>query len=201
MQETREHRRRRLIITVAVMATLGSTSAAQSLSSGWFEAGSHPADYDTGLDRASAFTGNASGYVRSNKANPQGFGTYMQMFDATEYRGRRLRLSAYVKAEQVKSWAGLWMRIDRDKTPVAFDNMQNRAIKDTQEWTQHAIVLDVDSQATAVAFGVLLAGPGAVWVDDIKFDIVGADVRVTDPRMRLPTNPTNLDFERGAPSR
>ena len=103
----------------------------------------------------------------------------MQVFDATGYRGQRLRLSAHVKSENVKEWAGLWMRIDRDKKAVAFDNMQNRPIRGSQPWTQHAIVLDVDAQANIVAFGILLAGTGAVWIDDVAFDIVGADVPVT----------------------
>jgi hypothetical protein len=181
-----------------VVAALWSlTAAAQSNSIGWFKAGSHPADYDMGLDRNSAFTGSSSGYIKSNKPNPQEFGTFMQMFDATEYRGKRLRLSAYVKSENVENWAGLWMRVDRDKKSVAFDNMQDRPIKDTQGWTQHAIVLDVDPKATAVAFGILLAGKGAVWIDDVAFDVVGEEVHVTDltRQSKLTGSPRNLDFE------
>jgi hypothetical protein len=198
MERNREDRSSQFICTVAVVASLCATSAAQSLSGAWARAGSHPSDYEMGIDRTSGFTGSASGYIRSAKANPQGFGTYMQTFDATEYRGRRLRLSAYVKSENVKNWAGLWMRIDRDKKPVAFDNMHNRPISDSHLWTLHTIVLDVDSQATAVAFGILLAGPGAVWIDDVMFDVVGADVPVTDLNVRPPARPRNLDFEAGA---
>jgi len=118
----------------------------------------------------------------------------MQTFDATEYRGKRLRLSAYVKSESVENWAGVWMRIDRAKESVAFDNMQNRPITGTQGWTQHSIVLDVDPNATGVAFGILLSGKGAVWIDDLAFEVVGEDVPVTD--MRVPSkSPRNLDFE------
>jgi hypothetical protein len=29
------------------------------------------------------------------------------MFEAGEYRGKRLRLSAYVKAENIEDWAGV----------------------------------------------------------------------------------------------
>jgi hypothetical protein len=179
-------------VTAAVWSL---TAAAQPNSSGWFKAGSHPADYDMGLDSNNAFTGSSSGYIKSNKPDPQEFGTYMQMFDATEYRGKRLRLSAYVKSERVENWAGLWMRVDREKKPVAFDNMQNRPIKDTQGWTQYAIVLDVDSKATAVAFGILLAGKGAVWIDDMTFEIVGENVPVTGFQSNLTSSPRNLDFE------
>ena len=198
MQDSRRDRLRGFSSAVAVMAVCSLTVLAQP-SVGWIKSGSHPADYDMGVDRNSAFTGSSSGFIKSNKPDPQGFGTYMQMFDATEYRGKRLRLSAHVKSEQLEHWAGLWMRVDRDRKPVAFDNMQERPIKGTQDWTQHAIVLDVDAKATAVAFGILLSGRGAVWIDDVTFDIVGEDVAVTDLQ-RLGGSPRNLDFESG-PSR
>lgn len=184
---------------VVIAAVCSLTTFAQS-SNGWVKAGSHPGDYDMGIDANSAFTGGSSGFIRSNKPDPQGFGTYMQMFDATEYRGQRLRLSAFVKSAQLEKWAGLWMRIDREKKPVAFDNMQNRPITDTSNWTQHAVVLDVDSKATAVAFGILLTGKGAVWIDDVMFDVVGDDVPATDLVSKPPSNPRNLDFE-GGPAR
>jgi RNA polymerase subunit RPABC4/transcription elongation factor Spt4 len=196
MQETGLTRRAAWLCVALVVAVLGSGAAAQSDSSTWFKAGDHPADYDMGLDRNTAFTGSSSGYIKSHKPDPQGFGTYMQVFDAAEYRGKRLRLSAYVKAENVANWAGLWMRIDREKKAVAFDNMQGRPITASQEWTQHAIVLDVDSNATAVAFGILLAGKGAVWIDDLAFDVVGQDVPVTDMTLQS-RRPRNLDFESG----
>jgi hypothetical protein len=202
MKESRRGHRHVFLCAAVIVAALWSlTAAAQSNSSGWSKAGSHSADYDMGLDRTSAFTGSSSGYIKSNKPDAQGFGTYMQMFDATEYRGKRLRLSAYVKSENVGNWAGLWMRVDRDKKPVAFDNMQDRPIKDTQGWTQHAIVLDVDAKATAVAFGILLAGKGAVWIDDVTFDVVGEEVPVTDLQSKLSGSPRNLDFESGPEGR
>ena len=186
-----------VVCTAAMLATMWTTLAAQS-PTGWIKAGDRPADYEMGLDSTTAFTGNSSGYIRNVKPNPQGFGTYMQMFDAIEYRGKRLRLSAYVKSENVKNRAGLWMRVDRDKKPVAFDNMQNRPITASGEWTRHSIVLDVDQQATAVAFGILLSGEGAVWIDDVQFDVVGTDVPVTDMTVgKVPTTPRNLDFESG----
>ena len=202
MKDSRRNRRDARVSAAVMVAVFSSlTAAAQSNSGGWHKAGNRPADYDMGLDRNSAFTGSSSGYIRSNKPDPQGFGTYMQTFDATEYRGKRLRLSAYVKSENVEDWAGLWMRVDRDRKPVAFDNMQNRPIKDTQGWTQEAIVLDVDARATAVAFGILLAGKGAVWIDDVTFEIVGVEVPVTGSLSRLADSPRNLDFENGPEGR
>lgn len=199
MPESRRSRKRAFGCAVAMMAAVCSVTVVAQTANGWSKAGSQPADYDMGIERDGAFTGSSSGFIRSKTPDPRGFGTYMQMFDATEYRGKRLRLSAYVKSERIEDWAGLWMRVDRDKKPVAFDNMQDRPIRNTQGWTQHAIVLDVDAKATAVAFGILLAGRGAVWIDDVTFEVVGEEVPVTDLQSKPATTPRNLDFESGPP--
>jgi hypothetical protein len=178
---------------VLVAALMSANALAQS--GAWIKAGDHPNDYDMGNDRSTSFTGRSSGYIRNNKPNPQGFGTYMQMFDATDYRGKRLQFSAQVKSENVENWAGLWMRVDRGQRAVAFDNMQNRPIKGSEGWTPHSIVLDVASDATAVAFGVLLAGKGSVWIDSLAFEVVGEGVPLTDSMRKLPTSPRNLGFD------
>jgi hypothetical protein len=177
---------------LTTVLTLSYASAAESR--GWFKAGSHPNDYDMGTDLNIAFTGKSSGYLKNKKPEPEGFGTYMQMFDAAEYQGKRLRLSCFVQSENVEEWAGVWMRVDRDKKSTAFDNMQNRPIKGTQSWTRHEIVLNVDPKATAIAFGILLRGKGAAWIDDVSFEVVSDQVPVTDMHIR-PETPHNLDFE------
>jgi len=115
------------------------------------------------------------------------------MFDAAEFRDKRMRFSGVVKSENVENWAGLWMRVDGPETSTAFDNMQNRPIKGTQAWTRYSVVLDVDSKARYVAFGILLAGRGAVWINDVQFEAVGADVPVTDMK-KYPPAPRNLGF-------
>jgi AraC-like DNA-binding protein len=67
---------------------------------GWFEGGSHLDEYEMGIDTSVAHQGRASGYIKS-KGNglDNGFGTYMQMFKADKYRGKRLRMSAFLKTE------------------------------------------------------------------------------------------------------
>src|SRR5262245_35752620 len=112
---------------VGLMTTMLSIGVS-SQTAGWFKAGDPPGDYAMGVDRNTAFTGNSSGYIKSDKPEPNGFGTYMQSFDATQYRDKRVRLSAYIKAENVEQWAGMWMRVDVGQKAVAFDNMQDRPI-------------------------------------------------------------------------
>ncbi|HWF06921.1 MAG TPA: hypothetical protein VG297_00580 [Bryobacteraceae bacterium] len=171
--------------------------------SGWLLAGGNPRNYETGIDSKTTFGGEPSAYLKTTSAAPeapqgvQNFGTLMQMFNATkEYAGQRVRFSAYVKSDNVTDWAALWMRVDRKGSPtLSFDNMQNRAIKGTTEWQRYEVVLDVQADATAIAFGILLAKSGAVWLTGVKFEIVGASVPVTN-MLAAPTAPQNLNFEK-----
>jgi hypothetical protein len=124
----------------------------------------------------------------------------MQQFSAAQYAGKRVRLSAWVKSENANDWAGLWMRVDNGTKSVAFDNMQDRAIKGTSDWQNYAVVLDVPKDATGIFFGILVSKSGTVWLNSVQFEIVGMDVPVTDMwagsgSFQQHSGPTNLNFE------
>lgn len=100
-----------------------------------------------------------------------------------------------MKSEDVKAWAGLWMRADKESSVLAFDNMQERAIKGTTGWQKYAVVLEVEEEATGIAFGVLLSGPGRVWLSGTKLEVVSSDIPTTGAGgTTRPTAPVNLDF-------
>jgi hypothetical protein len=77
----------------------------------WYMAGSHPQDYERGVDESVMYNGKSSGYIKSAVAQPGGFGTLMQTFKADAYLGKRMRFAAVVKADAIEDWAGLWMRV------------------------------------------------------------------------------------------
>jgi len=161
----------------------------------WGGGSKYRSDYAIGADRRIYHTGRTSGYVRSKTSKPRGFATLVQTFDPGEYCGKRLQMAAYLKAEKVKNWAGLWMRVDGPYNKVlSFDNMHSRPIKGTCDWTRHAVVLDVPDESISISFGVLLHGQGKVWVDDFEFAPVTAEVPTTGESCRL-REPRNLGFE------
>jgi hypothetical protein len=177
---------------------IASMAWAGELPDGWIRAGSAPADYDMGVDTVVRHTGRASAYIEAKGKDSKGFGTLMQMAAPGSFRQKRVRLTAFVKSEKIENWAGLWLRVDGEARTsfLAFDNMQDRPIKGTNDWTRVAIVLDVPQEAKALAFGLLLNGSGRVWMDDLKFEVVGTDVPVTGNGGGSGQNPPqNLDFE------
>ena len=126
------------------------------------------------------------------------FSTLMQRVQARPFHGKRLRLSANVRTQGLTGWAGLWMRVDSDRgdgSHLAFDNMEDRAIRGTTEWRRYEVVLDVEPGAHAVAFGILTSGEGETEVHDVRLEEVGTNVPVTG-RALLQEAPVNLDFSR-----
>ena len=102
------------------------------------------------------------------------------------YRGKRVRLSANVKAQAVEGWAGLWMRVEGSDDPktalstiLAYDNMQNRPIKGTRDWQTYSVVLDVPKHVRGIHVGVLLGGNGEIWFNGIKVEVVDKHVPTT----------------------
>ena len=161
---------------------------------GWLLAGSAPQSYDTGVDQQVTFSSQPSAYLKSvAPVSTQGFGTLMQSFRPDDYRGKRVRFSAQVKSDSIGAWAGLWMRIDEGQQFAAFDNMQDRPIQGTTDWTPYSVVLDVPQGATGISFGILLAGTGTVWMSGVKLEAVDTQTPVTG--ITSPAEPMNLDFE------
>jgi hypothetical protein len=188
-----------VLVALALAPTI--VIAADSIPNGWIKAGSHPAEYEVGVDSSTYHGGRASGYVKAITKELHGFGTLMQTAGPAQYLGKRVRLSAFVKAQMVTDWAGLWLRVDgpvegNQPKILAFDNMQGRPLKGTIDWTRVEIVLDVPTEAKDIAFGILLSRDGQVWLDDLKFEVVPTSVPVSGRGVQLTNAPSNLDFEK-----
>ncbi|MDB4938790.1 MAG: Transcriptional regulator, AraC family protein, partial [Labilithrix sp.] len=160
---------------------------------GWFLSGPRMQGFRISVDREVHFAGAASGRLESTERG-SGAGTMMQSVSADAYRGKRVRFSAVVRTRNVEGWTGLWMRVERPDGRIAFDNMQQRPLRRSTEWTRVEVVLDVALDATAIAFGLLQDGNGVSWIDEAALEPVGKDVAVTaiDP---VPRALRNVDFE------
>ena len=176
---------------------LAAVTAIAEVPKGWLMAGSKPADYESSVDNGTLYGGLPSAYLRAKKPKvDQGFGTLMQSFGAEHYLGKRVRFSAFVKSENVQGWAGLWMRVDaKPGSTLSFDNMQDRPVKGTTGWRSYEVVLEVAPEATSVNLGILLSGPGTVWINGIKFEEVGGNFPTTNLKDRAPKEPANLNFD------
>ena len=154
-----------------------------------------PEKYDMGIDPPLTYQNQPCVTIKAG-THPDEFAGLAQTFKADYYRGKRLRFSAAVRAADLENLAALFMRVSgaNDKL-LAFDNMRNRKITGTTDWTPYAIVLDVAEQAEDITFGFFLSQMGQVWMANVHLDEVGQDVPTTDLLEEIaPYFPANLDF-------
>jgi hypothetical protein len=100
-------------------------------------------------------------------------GNLMQSFKATAYRGKTVRLSAWLRVDATgpEDRGQMWLSIDGPADEKGFfDDMSDRAVRNT-EWTFREISAHVDQDATYIKFGVMSIGRGRVWVDRVSFTV------------------------------
>ena len=176
--------------------SLKNESKAQSINN-WFKTGSKPNSYEIGFDKTVFLTGKKSAFLASKDKKIDGFGTLMQTCDAKDFIGKRVKMTAYIKSENISSWSGMWLRVDSrmEKKSLSFDNMQDRPIKGTTNWTKYEIILDVPMESGTLNYGFLINGTGKIWIDKISFDIVDKiEVKPTQNQI-INEKPSNIDFE------
>lgn len=162
--------------------------------------------YQVGLDREIRHGGQASLRIRFVGPTPSEYGTVVsQSFLADDFRGQRVRLVGHTRTADADGMGRLWIRVDGSHLGTPFDNMSDRAVTGTTEWTRHELVVDVPSDASVVHLGAIFSGGGTLWIDDLEFGRSDASTAVTgvmrevvqrppaDPS--LPRVPVNLKFE------
>jgi hypothetical protein len=106
--------------------------------------------------------------------NAPGFGYLLQSFSAAPYRGKTVRLRAWIKIEANDSYdrAQMSLSVDRTKGQIGFyDDMNDRPVQ-SAEWTAREIRTRVYDDATFITLGVISKGRGRVWLDGVSFQIV-----------------------------
>lgn len=170
---------------------------------GWIEE-TRGGDFEVGIDPSEKHSGTKSGYIKSRVEEPNEFGNLMQSFVPTEFLGKRVRMTMWVKGNMTGGIAHCWVRVDgpwneknEDIKYGSFDNMTDRPIAGKTDWTRNSIVIDVPEESTNLWFGCMLSGTGQVWLDDFSFEPVSKDVPLTGISSGEPSQkqPLNLNFE------
>ena len=127
---------------------------------GW--RGSPSSGYRVTLTSHDAKSGRYCAEIASTgPAAPGAGGGLEQSFDATPYRGKRVRFRAAVRAAVsfgTGSQAQAWLRVDRTGRQRGYsDFMVDRPIR-SAGWQHYEIVADVDEDGETLNIGVSLAG-------------------------------------------
>jgi ATP-dependent Clp protease adapter protein ClpS len=173
---------------------------------GWITAGATPFLYDMGVNTTCV---EKSAVIRFNAPaipadhDEVGFGTLMQSISAEDYKGKVVKFSAELKAENVSGECTIWMRIDgQGDATLRFSNLCEQsvdgALSGTADWSRREIVFDVPHEASSINFGFFLHGRGTAWARNVQFEESEPDTATIAPAppspSSLPSKPVNLVF-------
>jgi len=103
-------------------------------------------------------------------------GSFAQRLDATQYRGKKIRLRAAARAEVSGVDNVSWLRLSVFRQgfgpqATAFDSLDKYPVT-SAEWRVYEIVADVPLNADSISYGLYLAGDGKVWLDSVSVEVV-----------------------------
>jgi hypothetical protein len=113
-------------------------------------------------------------------SGPRAFGAYAEQIPVYAYRGKRVRISGFLKTIAADR-GSYWMRVTGANGAIlGFDDMSQRAFTGTNDWRPFAIVLDIPASAQSLVAGLVLQSAGTVWADDVRLEVVGTNVPTTN---------------------
>ena len=168
---------------------------------GWYKSGNAIDSFEFNMEKNAGHDGKNSITIKSIDPEVKGFASLNQSILPDQFLVRRIKMSAWLKTKDCNSWAGFFLRADQEGNDKAlsFDNMMDRGVKGTNDWKRYEIVVDIPAKATVISYGGMISGPGQIWFNDFKFEIVDNTVPTTGNgnAYALPQRePTNLDFEK-----
>src|SRR5579862_7944856 len=164
--------------------------------------------YTVGIDPVVERNGIQCAYLQSTVQKPEGYGCLRQDVQPKALRGKRIRMSGYVRTEGVRESCAPLLSLITD-TQVNTWAMDNHPLRGSTDWRKYQYVVDVPRDCRLIMLGASLKGPGKVWASEFSLDVVGAEVPVTTERpLMMPaadtygpespmSEPTNMDFSNG----
>jgi len=137
--------------------------------------------------------GRWSARIERHTGSPEAFSTITKAIPM-DFAGNSIEFRGFLRTEDVSDFAGLWMREDGETPALAFDNMQSRQLKGTTPWTEYSITLPDKPEGRKLFFGVLMAGTGKTWADDLQLLVDGKPVWDA-PKVEHPKTAIDLDHQ------
>ena len=164
---------------------------------GWWFLGAPKEASTYQIDQAMKRNGKASLAMTNLATQPLAMAfLYHEGFLADNYFGKRLRMRADVKTEDVGQVV-VGVETNGPKKSLNLRQISAPLIRSTTDWTQHEVVFDVLSDMSVIKFVLRMVNTGRVWLSGVDFAVVGSDVPLTEdagPRQPFPDEPQNTQF-------
>ncbi len=175
-----------------------SFSIHNPLPKGWSKKGCKSNHFEAGIDNEVKYNGSASAFLATKDSYTDGSAKLVQQINATAFAGQRVRLTGYLKSENVEGSARLFLEIIGKKYRhggYQCHSNTNHGISGTNDWQLFSVIIDAHKKAQYINYGVSLTGKGRVWIDDISMEVVDSETPITPFETPIKEQPENTDFE------
>jgi len=143
---------------------------------GWIKVGSFCDDYSVRATAEAARSGDGGCVIERELNVGQHSMSLHQYVSAEPYRGRRVRISAWLRGADMDGWAALWVEAHGAPPDLAqsseYYDLYDDPVCGTSDWTYREIELPIGSHQEAVYFGIVYFGTGTLWIDDVSIEVV-----------------------------
>ena len=113
-----------------------------------------------------------------------------------KYIGKEIELCAYMKLKNITEGSvNLFFNIEGENGFPIPDNINNKKISGTADWTKYSIKMNYPEDAKYIYIGVLNSGIGQLWVDDFELLIDGEDLTNALPQKEIEFSKAEKDHE------
>lgn len=156
----------------------------------------------------SAYKAGKAFYLRSNSSNlllsddpkskPSDSGQIFQGFSASDYIGKRVRISMMMRFDSVgKGYGGLYVNVRDSDKGLVMGGWDSISAKDQRKWVRKEVIFDVPEKSSSINFGAQIFGVGELLLADVKVEAVEKSVKMKNlfeefSAKQLGNRPVNL---------
>jgi len=151
------------IILSSVLALSVNSAYCGDLPEGWTGFQENEGSFEFGVDTSTFHSEPDSYYVESKKVEGSESGVLSRIVHFKEFSGKKFRVTAFLKTEDVQGSAYLFADTNRGNHSM---------IRGTNDWTKLEVVLELPKDLTRIRYGLSLIGQGKAWIDDIELTVI-----------------------------
>jgi len=168
-----------LVFCMMLIVSISSTPAKAEVPEGWIKWVSEKSPetaYEAGSDTKIYYSPPKSYYLKfidnSKTEIAHSNASLYQDLRSDKYFGKRIKISAFLRGENLSDKARLFILISKDGKHL---KRADGGIVVSSDWKHDSVVADIEDGSTFM-YGLSMSGKGQAWIDDINIEIVGKDV-------------------------
>lgn len=139
----------------------------------WTAHSSHKrTQFSAGVEADVLFNGREVACVEVLSEKASGYVVLHQFLEYRPYVGKQIKLSGFVKTENVGGIATVWASVSDTKHRRLSSAFIDSQTYDTKDWTKFELVIDVCDDAFYAYFGGTVRGTGTVWFTVAEIEVL-----------------------------